>query len=145
MKYPLAGRSAFCGLLLFACALTANAQKIDEKELKVEVQKVSGTTQQLVALEPVKFRYDIKKYKHLNLPEGNQYGFLSSNVQTALPDLVYETFKQIPAGKNNTKTASYDEVDSKELIPLLVGAVKEQQAEIENLKREISILKQKAK
>jgi endosialidase-like protein len=145
MKYPLTGKSAFCGLLLLACAMTANAQKIDEKELKVEVQKVSGATQQLFSLEPVKFRYDIKKYKHLNLPVGNQYGFLISNVQTVLPDLVHETSKQVPAGKNNTKVASYDEVDSKDLIPLLVGAVKEQQAEIENLKREISALKQKAK
>ena len=141
MKYPLAGKSAFCGLLLFACALTANAQKIDEKELKVEVQKVSGATQQLVSLEPVKFRYDIKKYKYLNLPEGNQYGFLSNNVQTALPDLVHETSKQVPAGKNNTKVASYDEVDSKDLIPLLVGAIKEQQAQIEQLKTEVEQLK----
>ena len=141
MKYPLAGKSAFCGLLLFACALTANAQKIDEKELKVEVQKVSGATQQLVSLQPVKFRYDIKKYKYLNLPEGNQYGFLSNNVQTALPDLVHETSKQVPAGKNNTKVASYDEVDSKDLIPLLVGAIKEQQAQIEQLKTEVEQLK----
>jgi hypothetical protein len=145
MKYPLAGKSAFCGLLLFACALTANAQKIDEKELKVEIQKVSGATQQLIGLEPVKFRYNLKKYKHLNLPEGNQYGFLSSNVQTALPDLVHEVSRQVPAGKNNTKVASYEEVDSKDLIPLLVEAVKEQQAEIENLKREIRTLKQNAK
>jgi hypothetical protein len=145
MKYPLMGKSAFCGLLLFACALTANAQKIDEKELKVEVQKVSGATQQLVSLQPVKFRYDIKKYKYLNLPEGNQYGFLSSDVQTALPDLVHEVSKQVPAGKNNTKIASYNDVDNKDLIPLLVGAIKEQQTEIENLRKEISSLKQKAK
>lgn len=145
MKYPFMGKSAVCGLLLFACALTANAQKIDEKELKVEVQKVSGSTRQLIGLEPVRFRYDTKKYGHLGLPAGNQYGFLSSNVQTALPDLVHETSKQVPAGKNNTKVASYDEVDNKDLIPLLVGAIKEQQAEIENLKKEIGLLKQKAK
>jgi hypothetical protein len=145
MKYPLVGKSAFFGLLLFTCATTVQAQKIDEKELKVEVQKVSGATQQLTGLEPVRFRYDLKKYKHLNLPEGNQYGFLSKDVQTKFPDLVLEVSKQIPAGKNNTRVASYNEVDNKNLIPLLVGAIKEQQAEIDILKKEISRLKQSAK
>jgi CRISPR/Cas system-associated protein Cas5 (RAMP superfamily) len=145
MKYPLVGKSAVLGLLLSACGLTAAAQKIDEKELKVEIQKISASTQQLFSLEPVTFKYDVKKYKYLNLPAGNQYGFLASNVQLSFPDLVHETSKQIPSGKNSNKVASYNEVDNKDLIPVLVAAVKEQQLEIENLKKEISILKQKAK
>ncbi|HKG06253.1 MAG TPA: hypothetical protein VKB19_07345 [Pedobacter sp.] len=145
MKYPLLGKSALFGLLLSVCAFSANAQKIDEKELKVEVQKVSGSTQQLISLEPVKFRYDVKKYKHLGLPAGSQYGFLASNVQSSFPDLVHETSKQVPSGKNSSKVASYNEVDNNDLIPVLVAAIKEQQAEIENLKKEVGLLKQKAK
>lgn len=145
MKYPLAGKGLSLGLLLVMCALTTNAQKIDEKKLKVDVQKVTGSTQLLNSLEPVKFRYDVKKYGFLDLPEGNQYGFMVSNVKTILPDLIQETTKQIPAGKNSNKIASYTEVDQQDLIPVLVGAIQEQQAEIEFLKKEISSLQLKAK
>jgi len=145
MKYPFMGKCLVSGLLLSAGVLTASAQKIEEKELKVEIEKVSGSTQQLIGLEPVKFRYDVKKYKYLNLPEGDQYGFLASNVQSSFPELVHETAKQYPAGKNSNKVATYSEVDSKDLIPVLVAAVKEQQAEIDLLKKEINLLKQKSR
>jgi len=145
MTYPLLGKSAVLGLLLSACAYSASAQKIDEKELKVDVEKVSSSTAQLISLEPVKFKYDVKKYKHLNLPEGNQYGFLASNVESSFPDLVHETSKQVPAGKNSNKVASYSDVDNKDLIPVLVAAIKEQQVAIDLLKKEIELLKQQSK
>jgi len=144
MKYPLF-RGAAVALLLSACAITASAQKINEQELKVNVGKISNSTQQLKNLEPVTFKYDVDKYKHLKLPAGEQYGFLASNVQPEFPAMVYEASKMYESGKNNSKVAKYNEVQTENLIPVLVAAIKEQQAEIELLKQEVKLLKAKSK
>ena len=132
-------------LLLSASTLTVSAQKIDEQELKVNIDKISNSTQHLKNLEPVTFKYDVNKYKHLKLPTGEQYGFLASNVQPEFPAMVYEASKVYESGKNNSKIAKYNAVQTENLIPVLVAAIKEQQAEIELLKNEVKLLKAKSK
>lgn len=144
MNYPLF-KSALLSFFLCACALTASAQRIDEQELKIEIGKISNSTQQLKKLEPVSFKYDVNKYKHLKLPSGEQYGFLASDVQAEFPAMVYEASKVYGSGKNNSKVAKYKEVQTADLIPVLVAAIKEQQAEIELLKQEVKLLKAKSK
>jgi len=138
-------KGSVMGLILSAATLTVNAQKINEADLKVNVDKISNSTQHLKNLEPVTFRYDVNKYKHLKLPAGEQYGFLASNVESNFPSMVHETAKVYAAGKNNSKTAKYNEVQTADLIPVLVAAIKEQQAEIELLKKEMQLLKGKSK
>lgn len=145
MKYLLLGKGLAMGLLLSGCAITASAQKINENELKLDVQRITGSTQQLMKLDPVKFRYDLNTFRHLGLPEGQRYGFLSADVKNVFPGLVLEMQKQIPSGKNSHKTVSFQEVDHQHIVPVLVAALKEQQAEIELLKKEVSQLKQQSK
>lgn len=139
------GKSVLTGLLICVCALAASAQKIDEQELKVDIGKISNSAVQLSKLDPVTFKYDVAKFKHLKLPAGKQYGFLASNVQSEFPAMVHEAAKVYESGKNNSKVAKYEEVQTAYLIPLLVAAVKEQQAEIELLKQEVKLLKAKSK
>lgn len=138
-------KTAVLGLVLTASAMSVNAQKINEKELKVDVDKISTATQQLKNLEPVTFKYDTKKFNYLQLPTGGQYGFLVSNVLPEFPEMVAEVSKQYNAGKNDSKVVKYNEVQTENLIPVLVAAIKEQQAEIELLKRELNLLKEKSK
>ncbi|MES2457973.1 MAG: tail fiber domain-containing protein [Bacteroidota bacterium] len=145
MKYPLMGKGLVLGLLSGICALSASAQTINEKDLKLEVGTISDSKNKLLQLEPVRFTYDLKKFKHLNFPSGEQYGFLANDVKAVFPALVHEKSKQYPAGKNSTKVATYNEVSHQELIPILVAAVKEQQAEIEALKKALNQLKTQAK
>nr|WP_121274237.1 tail fiber domain-containing protein [Pedobacter schmidteae] len=144
MKHILFKGSAMA-LLLGAATLTASAQKISENDLKVNVGKISNSTQHLINLEPVTFKYDVDKYKHLKLPAGEQYGFLASNVQPEFPAMVYEAAKVYGSGKNSSKVAKYNEVQTENLIPVLVAAIKEQQAQIELLKQEVQLLKAKSK
>lgn len=145
MKYKILVKTAALGLVLTASAMSVNAQKINEKELKVNVDKISTATQQLKNLEPVTFNYDTKKFNYLQLPTGGQYGFLVSNVLPEFPQMVTEVSKQYNAGKNDSKVVKYNEVQSENLIPVLVAAIKEQQAEIELLKKELNLLKEKSK
>lgn len=145
MKYPLIIKGSLAGLLMSVCVLNANAQKIEEDQLKVNVSKITNSTQQLKNLEPVTYKYDVGNYKYLKLPSGSQYGFLASNVQPEFPDMVYENSKVYNASKNVSKVAKYTDVQLESLIPVMVAAIKEQQAEIERLKQEINLLKEKSK
>ena len=145
MRYPFIAKSSAMGLLLSAFAFSANAQQIDEQELKINVEKIASPRTQLNSLEPVSFSYDVDKYKFLQLPKGQKFGFLASNVKAEFPTLVYEASKMYPSGKNANKVAKYSEVNTEELIPILVAAMKEQQAEIDLLRKEVQQLKIKAK
>jgi hypothetical protein len=144
MNYPLFKEAAM-SLLFTAVSLTASAQQINEQELKVNVGKIANSTQHLKNLEPVTYKYNVEKYKHLKLPAGAQYGFMASNVQPEFPAMVYEASTVYESGKNNSKIARYNQVQTADLIPVLVAAVKEQQAEIELLKKELLLLKAQSK
>ncbi|WP_316839240.1 tail fiber domain-containing protein [Pedobacter gandavensis] len=145
MKHQMLVKTAVCALVFTVTAVTANAQKINEKELKVNIDKISNSTQQLKNLEPVTFQYDTKKFNYLALPSGAQYGFLVSNVLPEFPEMVSEVSKQYNAGKNDSKVVKYNEVQTESLIPVLVAAIKEQQAQIDLLTKELNLLKEKSK
>lgn len=143
MYNVISRKMAMLCLFLFVCVSTLSAQSIKEDELKVNVDKIANSTEQLKKLEPVTFKYDVEKFKHLRLPAGNQYGFLASNVQPEFPNMVYEASKIYTSGKNSSKVAKYSEVQTENLIPVLVAAIKEQQAQIDLLTKEINQLKEK--
>jgi len=143
MRHLLSTKSLFTGLLLTACAVSASAQKIDEQQLKTNVVAISNPLEYLENLKPVTFKYDAAKFKDLKLSGVTQHGFLAQDFKLQHPELVFEAFKTYPAGKGSTKTIRYDEVSSESLIPVLVAAIKEQQAQIEALKQQIGQMKAK--
>lgn len=145
MKYTLIFKGALPVIMLAFASLSVSAQKINEQQLKLNVSKIANPLQQLQNLEPVIYNYNQDQYKALKLPTGDQYGFLASNLQSQYPAMVYEASKMYNSGKNNCKVAKYDEVRSQDLIPVLVAAVKAQQAEIESLKKELILLKERSK
>lgn len=134
---------SFLGLLIGMASQQVFAQKIEEKDLKVGVEKITKSTDQLKNLEPVSYQYAADKYKYLQLPKGERYGFLASNVEASFPDMVFESSKVYSSGKNSTKVAKFEEVNTESLIPLLVAAIKEQQEQIDTLKKELQALKEK--
>jgi len=134
-------KGTIAAICLMAVALNSNAQKINEQDLKVKVVEITSPATLLMSLKPVIFQYDLKKYPALRLPAGNQYGFLAVNTRAQFPELVSETSKSYESGKNNNVTAKYEEVQNDKLIPFLVAAMKEQQQEIELLKKQVQQLK----
>jgi hypothetical protein len=120
---------------------TISAQtQISETSLKQGTTELQSPLSQLLQLKPVSFRYNTG-ITGLRMPEGTQYGFLASDVKSVLPGLVKSEGKFVPAGKNAFRTVAVDQVDMQSLIPFLVGALREQQQEIEQLKAEVSKLK----
>ncbi|MCZ4245164.1 tail fiber domain-containing protein [Pedobacter punctiformis] len=134
---------SFC----FAVFLTSASLKINAQEIvQNNVQPINNSVTLVSQLEPVSFNYEKQWAEKLKLSSKPQYGFIPASVQKVLPALVSQRAKDYSSGKNAFKTATIPTVDYQSLIPLLVGSIKEQQKQIEELKREIEILKtQKSK
>jgi hypothetical protein len=131
--------------LTIASALTftasASAQQINDRDLKKNATPVTNSLSYITRLQPVSYEYNREAFKQLNLPGGKQLGFISDNVQQVYPAAIRKQNNWFMAGKNNQRAVTTSQVDLEQLVPLLVGAVKEQQAEIEALKLEVQKLK----
>ena len=128
-------------IALLAVAPFIQAQSLADKELKVEVNKIEHSTLKLKKLQPITFKYNLDKYKYLKLPKGDQYGFLAENVAQVFPAMVYESSVIHHPSKGDTKVAKYTAINNEDLIPVLVEAIKEQQEQIDALRKEITALK----
>jgi hypothetical protein len=145
MNFQFLIKGSILGLIAALCTSHVSAQKIADQELKTNVTTISGAIHYVKQLEPIKFNYDVQKFKNLKLPSSTQYGFTSNSVGSAFPSILQETSQMYPAGKNSLRIAKYDDINKDNLIPVLVAAIQEQQIEIENLRKEITRLKEVAK
>jgi hypothetical protein len=97
--------------------------------LKSNIKPISGGIQKVMSLKPV--NYD--KRFNLDLEETiNENGFIAQEIQKVVPEIVSE-------GKDEDKLLS---VNYNALIPVLTKAIQEQQEIIEDLKKEIELLKE---
>ncbi|RNL50263.1 tail fiber domain-containing protein [Pedobacter jejuensis] len=130
--------------LSFAVFLLSASLKISAQEIgQTNIQPLNNSVSIVAQLQPVSFNYDSKWAEKLKLSDKSQMGFVASDVQKILPALVRRQAKDYPSGKNAFKTATVSTVDYESLIPLLVGSIKEQQQQIEQLRAEVDSLKSK--
>jgi hypothetical protein len=89
------------------------------------------------SLQPKSYEYKNASYPSMHLPKGNQYGLIAQEVETVLPQLVKEAIhppKRDKQGKIIHPQVEYLAVNYTGFIPVLIGAVKEQQHTIDSLK-----------
>jgi hypothetical protein len=129
--------------LTYAACTTASAQQVNDRDLKKNVAPVANSISYISRLNPVTFEYNKEDYRQLNLPAGKQFGFIADDVKQVVPTAVSQQSSWYTAGKNSQRAITTSQTDSEKLVPLLVAAVKEQQAEIEKLKAELQDLKAK--
>lgn len=128
--------------LSFAVFLISASLKISAQEVaQTNVQPLNNSVSVVTQLQPVSFSYDKQWADKLKISNESQYGFVTADVQKVLPALVRKTAKDYTSGKNTFRSATVSKVDYESLIPLLVGSIKEQQEQIEQLKKEINALK----
>jgi hypothetical protein len=125
--------------LLFI-STTGNAQTRGDK-LTSHVHEISDPLQKVMSLQPIVYRYDTNKFKDIRLPKGDQYGFDIEAAHAVLPELVSDRKYSYAIGKNTFRAATVRQFNSDHLVPFLVGAIQEQQTEIDQLKTEIELLK----
>jgi uncharacterized coiled-coil protein SlyX len=129
-----------CSLLFIS--LNTQAQT-SIKELTAQVNEIADPLEKVMSLQPVIYRYNTEKFKDIRLPKGNQYGFDIETANAALPELISDRKYSYAIGKNTYRTATVQQFNADNLIPFLVGAIQQQQNEINKLKEELDVLKKK--
>lgn len=128
------GQSATYQLTIYGSALASGGSWVPSDEnLKSGIRNTGNSLEKIMQLEPKMYEYKSKEFSFLNLPKGNQYGFLAQDLKKVVPELVKESKIQ------NTDSESVEEYDLHTvnydgLIPILTGAIKEQQEIIEQQK-----------
>jgi hypothetical protein len=95
-------------------------------------------------LKPSVYTCKTNEYKQMHLPEGLQYGLIADEVQQVLPGAVkkaiqpaeYENHDE-KKGKKLSDEVEFNAVNYTEMIPILIGGIKEQQVIIDNQNKKI--------
>jgi hypothetical protein len=112
-------------------ATNTTISSLSDQRLKENVQDIDVGLDAVMSLKPRKF--DWKEGKGKNI-KGDR-GWIAQEFEQIFPDLIDEWKDPAPKGEEPYKAVRAD------LIPVLVKAIQEQQAQIEQLRAEIAILK----
>jgi hypothetical protein len=119
-----------------------------DQRIKQNIQTIPHALDIVKSLRGTTYEHNLTAYPDLGLKTGINYGFIAQEVEEVLPNLVRE--KNIPHIES-TMRDSKKELDAEqiktvsyiEIVPILVEAIKEQQELIDEMKKEIELLKQK--
>jgi hypothetical protein len=96
---------------------------------KKNITPYSGGLNKVLGLQAVNYEWKTDQYPEKVFDRGAQVGLIAQEVEKVLPQLVSTDFQ------------GYKSVDYSKLTVFLVEAIKEQQKEIETLKKEVAELK----
>jgi hypothetical protein len=129
---------------------TGTLFNLSDQRVKKDIKTIHNSIDLIKKLRGVTYfhKLDDPEYSDLGLKEGITYGFIAQEVEGILPSLVQEkNFPHINSTqRNSTETKDAEilkAVSYVEIIPILVEAMKEQQILIEEMRKEIELLKQK--
>lgn len=128
-------------ILLASTGFAAIAQTINENDLKTKISSIQKPIEKLRNLEPIYYSFNTEKLAHLKLTNTPQYGFKLESAKQTFPTLIKTKGKSYTAGKNNSRNATFQDVDHENLVPVLVAAIQEQQKAIDELRNELKLLK----
>jgi hypothetical protein len=122
-----------------------------DQKFKTNQQKINNALDVITKLEGKSYTYKVQEFPYMGFSAQKHYGFIAQEVEKILPDLVSNEKQSIPgtARLNDDGTGKkedyieYKGINYTELTPIIVEAIKEQQKQIEDLKKEIELLKQK--
>jgi Chaperone of endosialidase len=120
---------------------TTGTYSSSDRKLKNAIRPLSGALSIINQLNPSFYTFKTAEYKQMHLPEGIHYGLIADEVQPVLPGIVkkavqpaaYENHDE-KNGKKLSDEVEFNAVNYTEMIPILIGAIKEQQVMIEELK-----------
>jgi len=120
-----------------------------DRKLKNNIQPLQNAISIVNQLNPTFYSFKTNEYKQMNLPEGMHYGLIADEVQRVLPGIVKKAVQPEQHenndihGKKISDPVEFNTVNYTEIIPILVGAVKEQQDIINDQKKKIDELEKR--
>jgi hypothetical protein len=123
-----------------------NALVFSDQRLKDNIMPLENNLAIIKQLNPKSYTFRTNQFPNHRLPTGNQAGLIAQDVYAVLPDLV-KGFR-VP-GKIDSAGSVIDTIGTNEtfmalnyqgLIPYLIGAVKEQQDQLDSLTQKLNNL-----
>lgn len=137
-----AGAVRYAGYFSGDLAYTGSLIHASDATLKEDVRPFSGALSSLMQLQPRTYRFkSSREFQAMNLPGGNQYGFVAQDVEKVLPDLVVDAVQPPPKDDRTSTPLHYKGLKYLDMIPILVQAIQEQQHTIEAQQKTIDELK----
>ena len=123
--------------------ITGTLSPPSDERLKEDIQALDRRSiiSKIMQLRPVSYNYRRGEYGEMNLREGKQYGLLAQEVEAIFPEFVSEHVHPGSIDEDGSRRGddiTYKGVSYLDLIPLLITAIQEQQAEIDALKAALS-------
>lgn len=120
-----------------------------DRKLKKNIQPIQNALSIINKLYPSFYNFRTNEYEQMNLPGGVHYGLIADEVQTVLPGIVKKAIS--PAqyenndvhGKKISDEVEFSALNYSEIIPILIGGMKEQQAIIVEQQKKIDELQKR--
>jgi hypothetical protein len=127
---------------------TGTLASASDRRLKKDIRPMESVLAKLSSLEVKTYNYDKTGIgAKLNLPTGNQFGFIAQDLEKSFPELVTEQrhANNPKAEEGEAETVSYKAVNYIGMIPILTKAIQEQQDYIKKLEDRILQLEKNSK
>ncbi len=115
---------------------SAGIYSASDSKLKKNIVDFTSASQIIDQLVPKTYEFDVKNFNGMNLHTGMHYGLIAQDVERVLPNLV-KSFsspeKYDSIGNVTASQVDFKAVDYVELIPILLGAIKEQKQIVDSL------------
>lgn len=118
--------------------------------LKKNVTSLPNSLAGIMSLKPKEYEYRTDEFNEMNLQSGRQMGLIAQDVERIYPELVTESVlpEGISSDENDAsgkgqkaKQENFKGVNYIGLIPVLIGAIQEQEEQIKKLSAQIAKLK----
>lgn len=109
-------------------------------KLKTRINNIESAIDKIMQLEPKSYHYKTRQYDYVNLARGKHYGFVAQDLEKVFPELV-GTASVPKENSKNPEMENFKTVNYIEIIPVLTGAIQEQQQTIEELRNEVEELR----
>jgi hypothetical protein len=133
---------------------TGNLTQTSDRNLKTNITNLDDGLNTIMALRPTTYNFK-QNYKGMNLSDGLHCGLIAQEVEEVLPSLVRTNIHKYTekvsdasgpdaaSEKEVEATMEYKSLNYVELVPILIKAMQEQQAEIDALKKRLAELEEK--
>ena len=123
-------------------AYTGTLNPPSDAKLKKNIVALDGSLEKVLQLQPKSYRFKTEAFQEMNLAKGPQMGFIAQEVGVIFPDLIHQNvFVQHTDSKEEKPVkVNYVGLDYMSLIPVLTGAIQEQQQIIEDQETRIQKL-----
>ncbi|MCX6199755.1 MAG: tail fiber domain-containing protein [Bacteroidetes bacterium] len=136
------GRGNYAGYFDGDVIATGTVTWTSDQNLKTNVRDINSNDAlaTVLKLAPKTYNYRTADYPYMNLASGNQYGLLAQDVQQVLPELVSDITqpeRRDLHGNIQSPKLEYKGLNYVGIIPVLIGALKQQQTKIDSLNKVI--------